>query len=293
MSALYAVLLGIIQGITEFLPVSSFAHVCVIQKMLGMQRGPGGLLEVMLHVGTLYAVIRTFRKEFLKVAEESIGMAGDFIGNIHIYFHNRKTGDALRRTRIVNSNWRKMTALLWVAMIPTALIGYTARNLVVKSAVSPIFPGIGLLITGVVLLVTDIGRCGGKKSLGDAGYDSAMWIGICQGISVFPGLSRSGLTMSAALLCGFSKTFAVRFSYMLSVPAVIGALFVEAGNFFSSGMTVDRAVTCILGAVTAAFVGRRVIRFLLKMVRSVKFRYFAYYCFLAGALALLGNFVFK
>lgn len=290
MTVLYAVLLGIIQGITEFLPVSSFGHLCIAQKLLGMQRGPGGLLEVMLHVGTLYAVITVFRRDLRKVARETIGMAADLMGNIHLYVHNRRTGDDLRYARIVNSTYRKLATLLLVSMIPTAILGYTARRLVVKSAASPMIPGIGLLITGVVLLVTDASRSGGKKTLRGVGYDSAMWIGICQGISVFPGLSRSGLTMCAALLCGFSRTFAVKYSYMLSVPAIIGAMILEAGNFTASGMTVGRGFICILGAVTAGITGRAVIRFLLKIVHRRKFRFFAYYCFLAGALTLIENY---
>lgn len=291
MAVLYAVLLGIVQGITEFLPVSSFGHVCIVQKLLGMQRGPGGLLEVMLHVGTLYAVITVFHKEFRRVTEETLGMAGDLLGNLHLYFHNRKTGDALRYAKIVNSNYRKFSALLLVSMIPTVLLGYTARRLVVKSAVSPMIPGIGLLITGVVLLVTDMSRCGGKKGIRGTGYDSAMWIGICQGLSVFPGLSRSGLTICAALLCGFSRTFALKYSYILSIPAVIGAMILEIGSFTASGMTVGRGFTCLLAAVTAGLVGRVVIRFLLKLVHKKKFRYFAYYCFLAGVLTLMENYV--
>ncbi len=291
MAALYAVLLGIVQGITEFLPVSSFGHVCIVQKLLGMQRGPGGLLEVMLHVGTLWAVLTVFRREFRRVVEETLGMAGDLLGNLHLYFHNRRTGDALRYAKIVNSNYRKFSALLLVSMIPTALLGYTARRLAVKSAVSPMIPGIGLLITGVVLLVTDMSRCGGKKGIRATGYDSAMWIGICQGLSVFPGLSRSGLTMCAALLCGFSRSFAVKYSYILSVPAIVGAMLLETGSFTASGMTVGRGFACLLAAVTAGLVGRAVIRFLLKLVHKTKFRYFAYYCFLAGTFTLIGNYV--
>lgn len=291
MSALYAVILGIIQGITEFLPVSSFGHVCIVQRFLGMQRGPGGLLEVMLHVGTLFAVFSVFRRELRRLGEEILGMALDLMGNLYLYVHNRRTGEALRYARIVNSSQRKFAALVLVSMIPTGVLGYTARRLAVKSAVSPLIPGIGLLITGVVLLVTDISGCGGRKSVREAGYDSAMWVGICQGISVFPGLSRGGLTMCAALLCGFSRTFAVKYSYILSVPAILGALLLEMGNFTSSGMSVGLGFSFLLGAVAAGAVGRLVIRFLLKLVHKKRFRYFAYYCFLAGVLTLAGNYV--
>ena len=97
-------------------------------------------------------------------------------------------------------------------MIPTALLGYTARRLVVLAADSVLIPSAGLLVTGIVLLVIDLARTGGTKAAKDANLSDAMWIGLCQGISVFPGLSRSGLTISAGLMSGFSRTFAVKYS---------------------------------------------------------------------------------
>ena len=159
------------------------------------------------------------------------------------------------------------------------------------AASSQLLPGAGILITGIVLLVVDLGRMGGKKAARDASFGNAMWIGICQGLSVFPGLSRSGLTISAGLMGGFTRSFAVKYSYILSVPAIIGALIVELGQFRAPAMGVGLGFTFVLGMIVSAVVGYFTIRILLRMVNRGRFRYFAYYCFIVGFAALIGNYV--
>ena len=96
-----------------------------------------------------------------------------------------------------------------------------------RSAASKLLPSVGILITGIILLVIDLSQVGGTKAAKDASFSNAMWIGICQGLSVFPGFSRSGMTISAGLMSGFSRTFAVKYSYILSIPAIIGALIMD------------------------------------------------------------------
>ena len=179
--------------------------------------------------------------------------------------------------------------MLLVSMIPTAFLGCTARRLVSVSATSVLIPGAGILVTGILLLVIDLSRVGGTKAAKDAHFSDAMWIGICQGLSVFPGLSRSGLTISAGLMSGFSRTFAVKYSYILSIPAIIGATIMELGQFGSADMTVGLGFAYVFGMIIAAVVGMLTIRTCLRLVHKGKFRYFAYYCFLAGFIALITN----
>lgn len=291
MSAFYAIILGIIQGITEFLPVSSFGHLAVIEKYLGISRSSGVLFETMLHVGTLFAIYGVFQKDIKRVSVEFLGILADLVGNLNLYIHNRKTGDNLHYARIITSSYRKFAVMVFVSMLPTAALGYTCRRLVVKSVISPMLSGIGILITGILLLVTDMGKAGGTKSAREVTYDQAMWLGICQGISVFPGFSRSGLTICMALLLGFSRPYAVKFSYIMSIPAVIGAFFMEVGEFTSPSMSLALGIDYVLGMLAAAVTGYFCARFLLRLVHKQKFRYFAYYCFLAGGLALACNYL--
>lgn len=291
MSVIYAILLAILQGITEFIPVSSYGHLSVAEQLLNVERSTGLLFESMLHLGTAAAIIFVFKKDLMRIVEELIGMIMDIVGNLNLYIHNRRTGEELNYARIIYGTYRKFTALLVISMIPTVMLGFTARNLADMAADSPILPGIGFLLTGIFLLVTDFNKSGGDKGPRDVGYDSAMWLGICQGLAVFPGVSRMGLTICAALLCGYSRKFAVRFSIIMSLPAVLGAFFVESGNFISSEMTVGLAFTFIFAAVIAGFTGCLVIRFMQNLSQKKKLRYFAYYSFLAGVIALSANYL--
>ena len=119
-----------------------------------------------------------------------------------------------------------------VSTIPTVLIGYQCKRLVVRSASSHMFSGIGILLTGVILLVVDYSNVNGSKGTKETSFGDAMWMGICQGLSVFPGLSRLGLTMSAGLFCGLGRKFAVKYSLLMSIPAVLGAFFCGDGRVY-------------------------------------------------------------
>lgn len=290
MSVLQAILLSIVQGITEFLPVSSFGHMAAIENAMDITRDTAVLFEVLLHVGTLFAVLFVFREDIRRILEELLGMALDLIGNANIYFHNRRTGDNLHYARVVHGTYRKFTAVMLVSFIPTAMLGYICRRLVTLAAMSPLLPGACIMITGVFLLVTDLSNIGGNKTPKDVTYDNAMWIGICQGISVFPGISRCGMTICAGLLCGFSRKFAIKYSYLISIPAILGSLVLELGEFAGPQMSVSLGFTYIFGMIIAGVVGYFTIQFLLRNLQRGKLRYFAFYCFLAGAIALISNF---
>ena len=134
-----------------------------------------------------------------------------------------------------------------ISTIPTVLIGYQCKRLVVRSASSHMFSGIGILLTGVILLVVDYSNVNGSKGTKETSFGDAMWMGICQGLSVFPGLSRLGLTMSAGLFCGLGRKFAVKYSLLMSIPAVVGAFFVEMESSSSVHMTVGQGFTYVLG----------------------------------------------
>ena len=249
------------------------------------------LFEVMLHIGTMAALILFLWKDIRKIGIELIGMILDLIGNANIFLYNRRTGKNLTYARIVTGTYRKLTALLVVSTIPTMLIGYQCKRLVVRTAASHMFSGIGLLLTGVILLVVDYSSINGNKGTREANYGDAMWMGICQGVSVFPGISRLGLTMSAGLFCGMSRKFAVKYSLLMSIPAVIGAFIVEMGEFTSVSMTVGRGFTYVLGMLIAGVTGYLVIRFMVNFVNQIKLRYFAFYCFAAGIIALSVNYI--
>ncbi|MDO4647117.1 MAG: undecaprenyl-diphosphate phosphatase [Eubacteriales bacterium] len=289
MSAIIAILLGILQGLTEFLPVSSFGHIDFIENALGISHNAGILFESMLHFGTLAGLFAVFQKDIRKIIRSYGGMLLDSVGNLNLYVHNRRTGEDLRYTRIVSDPYRKLSSMLLVTSIATASLGFSARRLALTAKTFYMAAGIGLLLTGVFLIVVDVSGAGGNKHFRDAGYDSAVWIGICQGLSVFPGVSRCGLTYGCGLLCGYQQKFAIKYSFLASVPAIIGACIVEFPYFWTSGITAGQGFIFVLGMIFSGITGYFVVRFMIRLTQNLKLRYFAFYCFLAGAIGLAIN----
>lgn len=290
MTILQAILLGIIQGITEFLPVSSSGHLAIFQNIFKIDTGGSMLFDVMLHVGTLAAVFVVYRKDIMKMILEALRICVDIAANIKIWILNRRDDEALRYRRVIHNNYRKFVVLILVSTIPTGVIGYTAKSLVSAASATLIVPGVCLLLTGVLLIVADFTE-DGKKIPRDVSYTNGFFIGIAQGLSTLPGLSRSGTTITACLLSGFDKRFAVKYSFLMSVPAILGASVLELKDVAAEPITGSLILCCIIGAVVAGLVGYVCIKVMLAVVRKKKFKGFAIYCFALGLVAIVAHFV--
>ena len=226
MSLLQAIFLGIVQGVTEFLPVSSSGHLAIFQNIFDMKTDGGLLFDVCLHIGTLAAVFIVYWKDIFKMIREFFRMCGDIIRNVKIFYRNRRYDEALRYHRIIHNNYRKFVLLVLVSTIPTGIIGVMGKDLISFASTTLIVPGVCLLLTGLLLLVAD--HCkDGKKIPKDISYSNGFLIGIAQGLATLPGLSRSGTTIAACLLSGFDRRFAVKYSFIMSIPAVLGAAVLE------------------------------------------------------------------
>ena len=285
MSFLYIILLGLVQGILQFLPVSTSGHIVVLENLLGIDSYTGLPLAAFLYLGSLAAIIWGMKKDILRLLLEFCRIIYDILTNLRIYMDNRKTGRNNAYRRLIHNNYQKLVVLLLVTSIPTMILGFLSRELAGAWGSSLLFPAIGFLISGVVLLVVDFIKKGNKIPR-DTGYDCAMWIGICQGLSVFPGVSRMGLAVSAGLLNGLSPSFAVRYSILASVPAILGAFFVEVPHLGQGNLTPGLFFAFLLGTVVAAVTGMLVMRWMLRIVQRAKLRIFAYYSFLIGIAVL-------
>ena len=292
MLLLYTIFLGVIQGVLEFLPVSSLGHLSLIETMMALPKDTGLFFEAMLHLGTMLALIVVMFKDVKRLTIEFGGICSDLSGNYGKYLRKRrlagKTGnDNIRYSKLITNVYRKIVVMILVTLIPTVILGFVCRNLAVMAHKAPSFPGFGFLIMGVFLLVVDVSGVGGDYGPNTSRYDQALWIGILQGISVFPGLSRCGLTIGTGLMCGFERKFAVKYSYLCGIPAIFGALLVEIPYFRAAAVTPFQMFAFICGALAAFTTAYFVARFLMKLMESVKLKYFAGYCFVLGALALI------
>ena len=284
MSLLQAILMGIIQGVTEFLPVSSSGHLAIFKALFQIEE-PGLLFDVLLHVGTLFAVFIVHFKDILKMITEFFCMIGDCFHNMTCFFKNHFGKENEPYLRVVSNSYRKFDFLVIVATIPTGIIGIVDSDFVEMASELLIIPGICLILTGILLLVADHTK-EGEKTPKLVTYSNAFIIGICQGIATLPGLSRSGTTITACLVSGFKRPLAVKFSFILSIPAILGSLVFEIKDINVSLITSTELVNYVVGMVVAGVVGYICIKTMLLVVRKKKFLGFAIYCFIIGAISV-------
>lgn len=289
MTLLEAILMGILQGVAEFLPISSSGHLALFKGFFNINTETGLLFDVLLHLGTLVAIFIAYWKDIKELIIEGFTIVGLFITNLVIGF-SRITGSKKNFKPIITTPYRRFVMLVIVSTIPTGIIGIMFESVIEAASATMLVPGLFLILTGILLTIADRVKVG-KKNEAAATYKDAGLIGLAQGIATMPGLSRSGTTITACLLCGFKKDFAVKYSFIMSIPAVLGALVLQLKDFNQISVTSIDLVNYGVGTVIACVVGYISIRTMLVIVRGKKFKFFAYYCFIIGLVAIIGNFV--
>jgi undecaprenyl-diphosphatase len=266
------ILMGLVQGFTEFLPVSSSGHLVIFQKLFGLSLENEVLFDTMLHLGTLVSIIIVFRRDVFDLARETFSLV---------------SGIFSKKGRGGNRVVEKLLVMLIVATLPLfgAVIFKDKIEMIFGSA---LLVGFMLLATAAVLFATDRIK-GGEKTEENASLTDALFVGLVQMIAVFPGISRSGSTIFAGRARGFSKRFAVRFSFLMSLISVFGAaiLQIPQARDAAVSMGVSDIFAVFMAMLAAAISGIFAIKFLTKLLERAKFRYFAVYCFLAGASVII------
>lgn len=262
MSEIEALLLGILQGLTEFLPVSSSGHLVIAQHYMPHFKQPGVLFDALLHLGTTMAVIIYFWKDIKTLLSAFIpGRQGNNPVRIH----------------------RKIVGLIGVGTVLTGLIGVTFEDYFIRLFSSVTAASFMLLVTGCLLLAVSFIR-ESKRCEADLNIMDAIYIGVAQGVAIIPGISRSGATISTGIFRGIDGVVAAKFSFLLSVPAILGAVFIEWRHI--SLIESNEITPYVLGTLSAFVTGLLAIRFLLGIIKKNRFHIFAYYCFLVGGLSL-------
>jgi len=266
---LRAVALGVIQGLTEFLPVSSSGHLIVVRELFGWDFADDLTFDVALHLGTTAAVIAFFWSEWLAM------LRGGWR-----WLTRRDTPvddpDEVYDTRLL--------IVLAIGSIPAAIAGVFFEA--VLDVRSPIIVGIMLIVFAAVLYAADR-FAGGSRELGAADAADAAWVGGAQAVSLVPGVSRSGVTISAAMARGFSREQAARFSFMLATPAIIGAGLLKSAEAAVDGVPSDEIDAIVVGAAVSAVVGWLSIRFLLRLLQTGTLIPFVVYRLVAGTFIVL------
>ncbi|BBO71022.1 undecaprenyl-diphosphatase 4 [Desulfosarcina alkanivorans] len=271
MNSIEAIVLGAIQGLTEFLPVSSSGHLVLFQNLFGLQE-PELLFDICLHVGTLSAVIIVFYREILEILKALFQIPG-----------RMKTAGGFMQLCRADPSIR-MALLIVVGSIPTAGIGLLFKEITDQLFGSITVVGCMLLITGTLLWLTRRIR-GEGRPIGQATVKEALIIGTVQGLAILPGISRSGSTIATALFLGVDRKLAGRYSFLLSIPAIVGALVL--GLDTPELHTTIPMGTIIAGSIVSALVGWVALVVLLRVVDRGQLHRFAPYCWLVGIITLV------
>lgn len=271
-------ILGLVQGVAEFLPISSSGHLSLAQNLLGVLDSAQQDLffDLLLHLGTLIAVFVVY---FRDIAE----LLRDFFGILCNLFTRSD------KPRHETSSHARMVLLLIVATLPLVPI-LLVKGYVETLYSNTLFIGVALLVTGTLLFLSDrINR--GRKTARNATLVDALLIGCGQAIAVVPGLSRSGTTISVGMMRGLDRKFAVRFSFLLSIPAILGANILSIGDAVKAGIDPKLIPIYLVGVLVAAVSGFFAIKLVNFLAQEGKFGRFSYYCWAVGLIAIVATLV--
>ena len=269
MPIFHAIVLGLVQGLTEFLPVSSSGHLLLVPWLMGWNDFADVSVEkafdVALHLGTLIAVVGFFRKDLAKYIQDGLRMV-------------------FQRQRPSTPEGR-LAWVLGVASIPAALFGAVFGNWVDENLGKPVIIGVSLMVFAVVLAWAD--RRPGERDFSQMSRRDAGLIGMAQVLALNPGTSRSGISISAARLLGFDRDSAVRFSFLLSIPVTAGAVLVKLTKLFKDGVPDGLALPMLIGIVTAGLSGWLAVAGLLRLIKTQTFNAFVIYRIAAGVAVVV------
>lgn len=272
MSTFDAIILSIIQGLTEFIPVSSSGHLALGHWLLGIGAESEDLLPlefvILVHVGTLFAVVFHYRDDLLTIIKD-------------VFAPRRVEGDAEA------CGWgRRLLILLVIATLP-AIIAVIFEERIEQLMNTPWAVGVALLFTGTALLVSErVGKL--VKSDRDTRALDALLVGVAQTIAVIPGISRSGSTIAAGLGVGFKREWAARFAFLMSIPAILGGTIFKLKDLVEQGAAGDLGLYMIC-LVVSAVTGYFAIRVVIRAVQSSNLKWFAVYCYVVGSIAIALN----
>ncbi len=281
MSYISSVLMGILQGIAEFLPISSSGHLALFQHFFGAKNYEETqlLFTVLLHLGTLISVFVYYWQDILDLIREF------FLGLADIFSGRKGKG------RNNPPPARRMVLLIVVATLPLFLI-LPVKDLVEEAMNNVTFVSVALLGTGCILWFSDH-MARGNKTAKNATVLDAVLVGFAQALGTLPGISRSGTTISAGMVRGFERSFAVRFSFLMSLPAIFGANILTLKDALEVGIDMEMLPVYLVGTVVAAVVGYFAIRLVNVLAQKGKFGAFAWYCWIVGGISLAAGFIIK
>lgn len=276
MSVLQAIILGFVQGLTEFLPVSSSGHLVVIEYLMNIKEDQAFFMTVMLHFGTLVSLVIVYFKDIVKLAVEFILSIKDLIQK--------------KSLNICKNDTRKLCYMIITTSIPTVIIGLVFKKVFMSFYSSLLAVGIGLVITSLYMFLADI--MNGRKDIKRAGFKDALIVGIFQGIAIVPGISRSGSTIFGGLFSKMKKDFAVKYAFLVSLPVILGSFILELPSAIKNGSMNGGVFPIFVGMIVAGVSGYFAIKVMIGIVKKRSLKGFMVYTAAFGTALILYSIMF-
>lgn len=261
LTLLQGIILGIVQGLGEFLPISSSGHLVLLQKIFGLQEGVF-TFDIAVHLATLMAVFYVLWDDIINILKNPLG---------------------------------KLPLLIMTATIPTGIIAVMFNDFFKEMFISGASLGIDFILTGIALWFAENAKNKNKR-LDKTTYVDAIFVGIAQGLAILPGISRSGFTMGGSLLRGIDREFAIKFSFLISIPAILGAAAKDSYDFVMTGSPFSLNVELwplLAGMAAAAISGYFAVKFMLVKFRKINLKKFSIYVFILGTFILADQLIFN
>ena len=274
MGYIEAIILGLVQGLSEFLPISSSGHLALLENLFEIKEDSVIFFAVLLHIGTLVSIFIVYHEDIYALIKE-----------LFLLFKDIFTGKGLK---IEERPIRKLGIMIIVSSIPTAIMGLLFSDYIDRIFGSLTVISICWIITGFILLFSEKLN-NNKKEIEGMKYRNAIFVGICQGLAIMPGISRSGSTIVGSLVTGLKREFAVEFAFLISIPAILGSAILEFPKAIKAGIEPSTIGPMIVGFLVAAISGYFAITTMIRKVSKHRMRYFSYYVWILG----LGTFIYS
>jgi undecaprenyl-diphosphatase len=270
MDLLQAILLGILQGVTEFLPVSSSGHLALARALIDSDLAPGITFEIVVHFGSFCSIVVYFRTRITEI-----------IGDLFSSFSPK----GIKEGRYLEDKNTRFSFIILLSMIPAMIVGFTLKDSIESLFMNPVVVSSMLLVTGTILFSTRFV----KKTESDVDVKRGILMGVAQALAIIPGISRSGTTISTGLFTGVNRESVANFSFLMVLPVLAGAMLLEVIEIMEVGIENEAVIILIIGFFASFLSGYFALKYLIILLKREKFHYFSYYCWAVG---IAGLFIF-
>ena len=290
LTVIETIIMGILHGLSEFFPLSSSGHMVFFQHIRNLETDKCIFLDTLLHISTLIAVIVYFREDVANIFRELGEMMMTVFANFLVFLKKRSGDERYTYFKVVNSSYKKLIIMMFISTAITGVLGIIGQDFAMIARSSLWLTGIFFILTSVMLFLTDKHE-DGNQVIKTAKYSGSIFMGIAQGVSVLPGLSRTGSTVSMGILLGFNNKLAVKYSLLMSIPAVFASTIYRFINYGGTGFDRGLIPGYFFAMIIAGVIAFYSIKIIMKFIKSKRYIIFSAYSLVMGLAAIIFSIV--